>query len=296
MGIIDCHVHLFPEEAAADPQGWAAARGEHRWARLVAPRQNGRQVQGWAGVDRMLRDMDATGIERCVLQGWYWETAATCLEHNRLMAGAIHAHPDRLSAAATFHPSMGDKALEELQRVRDDGFTALGELCPEAQGYSHEDPVFCRVLWIAGGWGWPVTLHVSDPAARDYPGRIATPLDRLVGLAARHPDVKFIYAHLGGMLPVFETNSGVADALRNVSYDTAACALIYDGQALAAAAGVAGAGRILFGSDYPILPAGSADPGFGPSVEWVHRAGIEAGALAAIMGTNARRTYEFGGA
>ncbi|HEY5551170.1 MAG TPA: hypothetical protein VIK52_04740, partial [Opitutaceae bacterium] len=108
MGIVDSHVHLFPEAASADPQGWAAARGEHRWARMVAPRADGRQVQGWAGVEQMLRDMDAAGIERVILQGWYWETPTTCAEHNHLMAAAISAHPDRLSAVATFHPVGGE--------------------------------------------------------------------------------------------------------------------------------------------------------------------------------------------
>jgi len=201
-----------------------------------------------------------------------------------------------LSAVATFHPSAGEKAMQELERAREEGFIGLGELCPEAQGYSHEDPVFVRVLWMAAGWGWPVTLHVTDPAAPDYPGRIATPLDKLVGLAAGHPSVKFIYAHMGGMLPVFEANRGVADSLRNVAYDTAACPLIYDRRALGAAANIVGAGRIVFGSDYPILPNGRLEPGFGPFIDWVEPAGFDSGEYAGIMGGNARRLYSLGGA
>lgn len=291
MGIVDCHVHLFPDAAAADPQGWAAVRGEHRWATMVAPRPDGRRVQGWAGVDRMLRDMDAAGIERVVLQGWYWERPATCAEHNHAMAAAIGAHPDRMSAVATFHPAGGESALNSLRRLRDMGFAGLGELCPEAQGFAHEDPVFERALSLAGDWGWPVTLHVTEPAGRDYPGRVETPLMKIVGLVRAHPDVRFVLAHWGGLLPLFEMNATVGRALAGTFYDTAASPLIYGGGVTKAVASAIGSDRILFGSDYPILPRGGPEPTFEPFLKVVREGGLPPSGLEAVLGGNARRLY-----
>jgi predicted TIM-barrel fold metal-dependent hydrolase len=291
MGIVDCHVHLFPDAAAADPQGWAAVRKEERWARMVAPRADGRVVQGWAGVDRMLRDMDAAGFERAVLQGWYWERPATCAEHNHSMAAAIAAHPDRLSAVATFHPMGGESALISLRRVRDMGFVGLGELCPEAQGYSHEDPVFERALVLAGEWGWPVTLHVTEPAGRDYPGRVETPLMKVIELVRAHPDVRFVLAHWGGLLPFFEMNASVARSLANTCYDTAASPLIYGPGIAKAVAAAIGTDRILFGSDYPILPRGETEPTFEPFVKVIRDGGLTPTGTAGVLGANARRLY-----
>lgn len=291
MDIVDSHVHLFPDAAAADPQGWASARGEHRWAQMVAPRADGRTVQGWAEVDRMLRDMDAAGIERAVLQGWYWERPATCAEHNHLMAAAIGAHPDRFSAVATFHPAGGESALNSLRRVRDMGFVGLGELCPESQGYAHEDPVFERALVLAGEWGWPVTLHVTEPAGRDYPGRVETPLRKIVELARAHPEVSFVLAHWGGLLPFFEMNAAVGRALAGAFYDTAASPLIYGEGITRAVASVIGTERILFGSDYPILPRGEKSPTFEPFLKVVRDVGLLPAAQEAILGGNARKLF-----
>lgn len=291
MVIVDCHVHLFPDAAAAGPQGWAGARGEHRWAAMVAPRPDGRQVQGWAGVDRMLRDMDAAGIGRAILQGWYWERHETCVEHNRCMADAIAAHPDRLSAVAALHPSAGPATLDDLRRARDSGFVGIGELCPEAQGYAHSDPLFEQVLALAAEWRWPVTLHVTEPAGRGYPGRVETPFAAITALAGSHPSVRFVLAHWGGLLPFYEMNAAVARMLAGVCYDTAASPLIYGPGIATAVCSTIGTDRILFGSDYPILPRGQREPTFGPFLDAVREAKIGGAGFAGILGGNARRLY-----
>jgi predicted TIM-barrel fold metal-dependent hydrolase len=291
MRIVDCHVHLFPAAAAEDPAGWAAARGEQKWVTMVAPRPDGRHVQGWSAADRLLCDMDSAGIERVILQGWYWERPETCAEHNRCMAAAIAAHPDRLSAVATFHPAGGDGVFDELRRARETGFVGLGELCPEAQGYPHDDPVLVRALALAAEWHWPVTLHVTEPAGRNYPGRVETPLQALVEFVRAHPNIRFILAHWGGLLPFFELNASVATALGNVSYDTAASPLIYGPGIAKAVSAVVAPKRVVFGSDYPILPRGTTEPTFLPFLEVVRKGAFDQAGLEAVLGGNARELY-----
>ena len=58
-------------------------------------------------MDELLRAMDAAGISRAVLLGWYWEKPATCAGQNRFYAACVRAHPDRLMAFATLHPAAG---------------------------------------------------------------------------------------------------------------------------------------------------------------------------------------------
>ena len=197
--ITDCHVHLYPDAANADPVGWAEARGETRWAAMVGPRADGgTSLQGWADLERLLRDMDVAGVDRSVLLGWYWEQAATCAEQNRFYAQCVRRHPDRLEAFATVHAGAGTAGvLGELARCREEGLTGIGELCPPAQGFGYDDPALAAALERAADWRWPVNLHVTEPAGRPYPGRVETPFLELLALAARHPDVRFVLAHWG---------------------------------------------------------------------------------------------------
>lgn len=289
-GIIDAHVHLYPAEMAADPSGWARRMGEPLWEALVAERPDRRVRQGWADADRLLRDMDAAGVERAVLLGWYWEQHATCVWQNRYYAQCVRAHPDRLSAFATVQASAGAAALAEIDRAAADGLIGLGELCPWAFG----------VAPLAGGWegifgaaverNWPVTLHVADPAARPYPGRLETPWADVLALARRFPDLRLILAHWGGGLALHELNGFCRDTLRAACFDTAATPLLYDRRIYALAAQIVGAGRILFGSDYPLLVhKAQGEPELARGIAEVRAAGLEPATAAQILGENARR-------
>src|SRR5450432_3988168 len=93
MGVIDCHVHLYPHAVNRAPAEWASIQGESHWATLCARvRRSGRAVQGFPSLDQLLQAMDAAGVERAVLQGWYWEKHDTCVLQNRFYAQCIKAH------------------------------------------------------------------------------------------------------------------------------------------------------------------------------------------------------------
>jgi uncharacterized protein len=291
--IIDCHVHLYPDDALADPAGWAAVRGEAKWAAMVGPRADGApSLQGWANVERLLRDMDAAGVDRAVLVGWYWENPATCAEQNRFHAECVQRHPDRLEACATLHAGAGvDGVRAELARCRGEGLSGLGELCPPAQGFGYDDPALAAALELAARWRWPVNLHVTEPAGRAYPGRVETPLMELLALAARHPAVRFVFAHWGGMLPFFELNRAVARPLANVWYDTAASPLQYRSEVFPLVARAVGAERIVYGSDYPLrlYPKTQAEPEFARFIGEIRGSGLTENEVAAVLGGNWRR-------
>ena len=179
MRLIDAHVHLYPPDVNHDPAGWAAAQGEPHWAVLgTRRRRNGRPVQGFPGVDGLLRAMDAAGVAQAVLLGWYWERAENCAIQNRFYAACVRAHPDRLAAFATVQPRAGEAAVRaEILRAHAEGLIGLGELSPHAQGHAVDDSAFAAVLALAAELKLPVNLHVTDPAGRRYPGRVETPLE-----------------------------------------------------------------------------------------------------------------------
>jgi predicted TIM-barrel fold metal-dependent hydrolase len=213
-------------------------------------RRDGRPVQSLPTVEGLLAAMDAAGIARAVLLGWYWERPETCVWQNRFYAQCVRAHPDRLAAFATVNPIAGHwRTLEEMHRARDEGLIGLGELSPHSQGFSVDDPVFHEVLTLAGDWRIPVNLHVTDPDSRPYPGRIETPAEDFVRLAQAFPQTTFVLAHWGGMLPLRDARFA---ELKNVYYDTAASPLMYDAGVWPRTLAALGAERVLFGSDYPL--------------------------------------------
>lgn len=286
--IIDAHVHLYPAGTDLDPSGWAAQAGEHHWAVLCTRRRrDGRPVQTLPTIDELLAAMDEAGVARAVLLGWYWEKAATCTWQNRFYAACVRAHPDRLSAFATVHPGAGMKAtLAEIEQARDDGLIGVGELSPHSQGYSLHDPVFTALLARAGELGWPVNLHVTDPAGPAYRGRVETPLADFVAVARAFPATTFILAHWGGLLPLVADLAGAAD-LANVYYDTAASPLLYGADIWSRALPVLGAERVLFGSDFPLNLYPRQDEK--PSLVRLVAEAREAGAGPAVFAANARR-------
>jgi predicted TIM-barrel fold metal-dependent hydrolase len=287
MSIIDAHVHLYPPEANADPAGWAAARGEAHWATLCTRRRrDGRDVQGFPSVDELLREMDAAGVGRAVLLGWYWENAATCVEQNRFYAACVRAHPDRLAGFATVQPAAGREAtLAEVRRAHDDGLIGLGELSPHSQHVAPDDPVWHEVLALAAELRLPVNLHVTDPASRPFPGRVETPLEDFARLARAHPGVTFILAHWGGGLPLA--------GLPNVLLDTAASPLLYGADVWARVGRDVPPERVLFGSDYPLDLYPRTQPGAGlrPFVTEAERGVPDAAARTALFSGNARRLF-----
>ncbi|MFT3870861.1 MAG: amidohydrolase family protein [Nibricoccus sp.] len=292
MRIVDAHVHLYPPEANLAPAAWAQAQGERHWTTLCTRvRKNGRAVQRFPSVDELLREMDAASVERVVLQGWYWETHATCVRQNRFYAECLKAHGDRLSAFATFHAGAGMELVSrEIRRAVDEGFCGLGELSPHSQNFSVNNPVWREAMVLAGELGFPVNLHVTEPLSKNYPGKIETPLADFVHFAHEFPQTNFILAHWGARLPLNPTLGTEACACANLFYDTAASPLIYQPKVFREIIDAVGAERVLFGSDFPLnlYPDYHDTAQLGAIFKDLDAAGLSETERAAMIGGTAR--------
>ena len=281
---IDAHVHLYPPEVGAAPAAWAAHQGEKHWATLTTRvRRDGQPVQGFPNVDQLLRDMDAAGVTKAVLLGWYWENHATCVDQNQFYAACVRAHPDRLAAFATVQPMAGDLAVTEARRALDDGLIGLGELSPHSQHVDIGSDAWRQLLQLAADRGVPVNLHVTDPQSRAYPGRVETPLADFLGFARSFPKTTFILAHWGGGLAWTQE----AAALPNVWFDTAASPLLYGPEVWQKTSGE----RVIFGSDYPLVlyPKVEQAPAIGGLIAEARKAGV----APAVLGANARSLFRW---
>jgi len=293
MAIIDAHTHYYPESVFKAPRTWALERNEHHWADCVAPLE-GKSIQGWAELDRMLRDMDAAGIEKAVLLGWYWENPQTCLEQNSWYEQAIQQHPDRLLAFASLNAMDPKLAHEIIHSAKDKGFCGIGEVHPQVQGHTLKDPCWQKVMELAHDEDLPINLHVTEPVGRDYPTKVNTPLEDYLWLAEQYPEAKLIYAHWGGLLPFYELNPAVGDKLKNVYYDTAASPLLYDITIFKRVLDTIGSGKILFGSDYPLrlYPGRKKEADFGTFVSEIDNLELDPADKLAIFTKNSSTLLE----
>lgn len=257
--------------------------GEKHWLDLVT---NG--PQGWAGPDDFIRQMDEDGIEKVLLQAWYWENPETARLQNEWHADWVNRHPDRFMASACIHPDMEDP-VGELESAREWGAVAVGECLPQVQGpegWSH--PAWDTVIEWTTRAGWPITLHVTEAAGHDYPGRVETPLNELLQLFERHPEQKWLCAHWGGGLPIYSLNGKVRSLLRNVWFDSAAGPLLYDTRIWQTVIELLGPDKVIFGSDFPLLlyPGREKQPGWRRFLDEFKGSGLDDVQLEAVASAN----------
>ena len=142
---------------------------------------------------------------------------------NDAMAELVHSHPDRFPAfvgAVTLHNM--DAALAEIERaVRDLGARGI-QIFTNVAGRPLDDPAFAPIFAAMAACDLPLWLHPTRTASiADYavearsryeiwntlgwPYETSVAMMRLVlsGLFDRHPGIKIITPHLGGMIPFF---------------------------------------------------------------------------------------------
>jgi len=250
--IWDSHVHLFPEEIY---HNWDKYAARDKWFGFLTkkPDDGKGTEEAWANISEALSCADKAGVHGLVMQGWYWNDEGLMKLHNDYMADAFHRHPDRLVGFASINPKLGERAVAEIERCVGLGFSGIGELGPGGNGYDFNDSNFLTVLECAQYYRLPVCIHCGEPVGHIYAGKDTTPLAPLPAVARRFPELRLILAHMGGGMPFFSMNPKLQDAMRNVYYDTAANPLLYGIRSIKAVISMVGAGKLLYGSDFPLL-------------------------------------------
>ncbi len=272
--IIDSHCHILPPDFRSRHDELTALDATYA---ALFPEAGGR----FADAERLLRDMDTAGVDHAVAMGFGWTDPDIAAEANDYLVRAAKTHPDRITAYASVNPRWGDPAVHEARRCLDAGASGIGELHADSQGFDLADAAVMEPLMtLLRSRDAPIVVHASEPVGHQYPGKGSTTPDRLLQFAMNFPDTRMVFAHLGGGLPFYASMPEVADALSNVWYDTAALPFLYRSSAIVAAAMTAGADRILFGTDYPLLTHHRV-------IDYVRSAVLSEQDVSDIMGANA---------
>ena len=273
--IIDFHTHLFPKEFRE-----ARERFFHNEPafRIIYENPKARL----AGVRELLRHMDEEGIERSVVFGFPWEQYDNFRRHNDYILEAVSRYPDRLIGFCCFSP-LAVKGAQEADRCISAGLKGVGELAVYSGGMNR--PVLDaldEVMAICRQRGVPVLVHTNEPVGHQYPGKVPISVKQIYELIRHFPANRIILAHWGGGLFFYALlKKGVKEELNNVWFDTAASPYLYKETIYRIAGEILGYDKIVFGTDYPLLPASRY-------YEEINSSGISQEAKKKILGLNAQ--------
>lgn len=161
---------------------------------------------------------------------------------NDAMLALARDEPRRVRAYVTVNPNDRRHAKEEIARCAAKG--AVGVKL--AASRRADDPLVDDIAVLAAERGFPILHHIWQHRRHDWPGQEASDGVELARLAARHPRVAFILAHIGGGGDYAHTFPAVRD-LPNVYLDLSGSGV--DRGMLDDALAAVGARRLLWGCD-----------------------------------------------
>lgn len=246
--IIDFHTHIVPPLIKQSRQAYS---GTDRGFASIFSDPKSRLTTA----DELIASMDRDEVDMAVVLNYGWSTQAMCVEINNYILESVSRYPKRLVGFCNVVLSEGDLALKEVERCIRGGMRGIGEIRPDTQ---------------AGGDGWldiirPLVAlavknnqilltHASEPVGHQYPGKGKATPDVIYQLVTAYPELKLVCAHWGGGLPFYALMPEVKTALKNVYFDTAASPFLYTSQVYQQVVQLIGEDKILFGSDYPLIP------------------------------------------
>jgi predicted TIM-barrel fold metal-dependent hydrolase len=214
--------------------------------------------------------------------------ARTAREINEDYAALIKEHPDRFGAFASLPFTTPEAALAEIAYALDELGLDGVLLMSNSGGRYLGHPFFEPILAELSRRQVPVFMHPDDcphvdvlgfgriSAIVEYPMDTARAVNNAIftGVFQRHPGLRLILAHGGGVLPTLGARVAdllelgrraddaaigpqhVADVLRDLYYETA---LAGSPNSLLPALHVTGHDHLLFGTDFPAAPGPAID-------------------------------------
>jgi predicted TIM-barrel fold metal-dependent hydrolase len=246
--IMDGHTHVFPEEVCRRREDYFADEPAFR---LLYDSPKSKLV----GPEEMLAAMDEAGVEAAVVMGFPWRQERLWRRQHEVILEAMRRAPRHLIGFCAVH-ILEPGAPREVERCLAAGFRGVGELAwYEADLGEDLTYVLAPIAELCQHYRVPLLLHTNDPVGASYPGKAALSLPALYAAIKAYPEVDWILAHWGGGLPFYGLMKKEGpEVLRRVYFDTAASPYLYRPEIYRLVAEMVGPEKIIFGSDYPLLP------------------------------------------
>ena len=245
--IIDFHTHIFPPQMRENRERYLER--DRTFAALYSdPRAR------MASAEDLMAVMDQDGVDISVAMGIGWSDYDMAREANDYIIEATRGSQGRIVGFAGINPAWGDRSVREAERCAEAGLRGIGELHPDTQEFDLADKgTMAGLMAVAEERRLIVTTHSSEPVGHLYTGKGSVTPQVLMQFISNFPDATIVCAHWGGGLPFYALMPEVADALRNVYFDSAASPFLYTPQVYSAMSELVGAEKLLLGSDYALM-------------------------------------------
>ncbi len=298
--MFDAHIHWLPGEIIDNAHFYSTA---------------------WGNIEGQLEVMDKFHIDKTLIvyptndayrkMGGLKEVARV---YNNHIAGVVKRYPERFVGAAILPVDEPEEMAREFERATKSlGFRALS-LATSFDGIYLDDERFYRLYEEVESLGIPIFVHpqtinpigyerIKDPLltpAIEFVFDTTICIGKLImaGTLKRFPDLKFIFAHFGGVAPFIKERFDSiyrmlrgrdivkdlfalpSEYLRRIYVDTSG---VTSGHALMCTLEMVGAEHILWGSDYP------GNPDIPASINAIEELEIPAREKAKILGANIER-------
>ena len=175
--LIDAHAHFYHAQA-----------GRADWSRVNASRlAAGDRIGITYHVASILGSYGHTSPT-------YFPSPADVTQGNDAMAQLAADEASRVRWFVTVNPNHTEHAVAEIRRGVERDAIGVKLLASRRA----DDPLLDPVCELAGDLGLPVLHHIWQHRTREWPNQEISDGRDLARLAARHPGVSFILAHLGG--------------------------------------------------------------------------------------------------
>jgi hypothetical protein len=246
--IIDFHTHIVPPKVKQNRDEYA------RRCRSFASIYSDPKAK-LATAEEIIAAMDKDGVDVSVVLNYGWSTLSLCAEVNDYILESVSRYPKRLVGFCSVVPSEDESTLKEVERCIKNGARGIGELrLDDHLLKKHSPAVLQPIIDTIIKNNLILLTHASEPVGHQYSGKGTATPDLLYTLITAFPDLKLVCAHWGGGLPFYALMPEVKTALKNVYFDTAASPFLYTPQVYSQVAQLVGADKILFGSDFPLIP------------------------------------------
>jgi len=243
---IDFHVHVTPPDIISN---WKKYAKKETYFSMLC--QN--KYHKFTEAENVVISMENEDIDKSVIFGWAFSDIGLCRYVNDYVIEKVKKFPDKLIGFAVVPPCKGAEA--EIQRCHSLGLKGVGELFPKGQKIDLENKKNTSLFTdICNELSIPVLIHTNEPVGHYYSGKTDINLAQIETFIKNNPNLNIILAHWGGGLFLYEMMKEVSIMFKNVYYDTAITPFLYDSRVYSAVKALKLCKKVLFGTDYPLLP------------------------------------------
>ena len=243
---IDVHIHITPPDIIRD---FKKIGEKEPYFRLLSETPHNR----FATFEQVAEHLQENHFDKGVVFGFGFQDMGLCRYVNDYTIEAVRQYPDLLIGFMVF-PARHKDMAKEVERAYLGGLRGVGELFPAGQHMDISTLHTGEFKQCLLHYDLPLLLHTNETVGHPYAGKTMIEMRQIESFVRHHSELSILLAHFGGGLLFFELMKELRAAFSNVYYDTAAGIFLYEKEIYAVAREIGILDKILFGTDYPLLP------------------------------------------